>query len=193
MGSRGSFETRGDCGEKGPRDKKTMRNVTVTPKASCRGWVSVNGINGQRDEWAATRTKISAGRHRGVVVTDESWLFEGYDTKLDTEEEDEAGKDGNRDEEEDDWDWSWEKTTVGTSTAVTGLVAIGLTVYLIVRKRAAKVEENGETYIEGDNVAEIGRELYNIVELTEDGMNKMVKSLEIMAATMEELHEIKDA
>ena len=76
---------------------------------------------------------------------------------------------------------------------MTGLVAIGLTVYLIVRKRAAKVEENGETYIEGDNVAEIGRELYNIVELTEEGMNKMVKSLEIMAATMEELHEIKDA
>ena len=52
LGSKGAFETRAACGEPRTTDKKTMKNVTVTPKASCRGWVSINGMKGKRDEWA---------------------------------------------------------------------------------------------------------------------------------------------
>ena len=57
-------------------------------------------MNGKWDEWAATRTRVSAGKpgiSGGLVQTD-SWLYDAYKTEVD-EEDSEEDEEQEEDEE----------------------------------------------------------------------------------------------
>ena len=155
LGSKGSFEARSGCGETRTFYKETVKNTTVTPKTTCRGWISINNLGGRRDEWAASQVKVSAGQPgiRGVLVETGSWLFEAYKTE---EDEEEGGEEEAVVQEEEDWDWShveWEKATVGTGTTLTGVTVLATLAVMVWRRRTQRAKENekGDTYVTYDN------------------------------------------
>ena len=204
LGSKGSFEARSGCGETRTFYKETVKNTTVTPKTTCRGWISINNLGGRRDEWAASQVKVSAGQPgiRGVLVETGSWLFEAYKTE---EDEEEGGEEEAVVQEEEDWDWShveWEKATVGTGTTLTGVTVLATLAVMVWRRRTQRAKENekGDTYVTYDNNEDkttIGQEMEgkeekaapveSLAHMNLTHMNEMLMSLEKMAASMEEM------
>ena len=210
IGSGGAFVSRASCGE-AKELTLTLKNTSITPKHSCRGWASVNGLQGKRDEWAALKTTVSAGKPgvRGVLVYDNSWIFDAY-REVETEEEEEVGEEEEQEDEYQDWDWTWEeKTSVGTGTSsvVVGVLVAGVLVWRT-RGRRKKIEET--TYVNYRDVktndvgneeedeepelkeeALISKELGNISRLTEgimqagEGMNLMLHHINKMHEDLE--------
>ena len=204
LGSRGSFEASSTCGDSKKIFKETMVNRTITPKASCRGWASINGLGGTRDEWAATRTKISAGKPGisgvDIEMDSSSWLFEAY--KMIDEEDDDEEEDldeENEEPEEEDWDWSeLEKTSVGSAMSLVVIAALLGVVWKYGRKRT--VEEH-DTYVEykeemnemeSEDLNKLKDELDVIVNVIGEGMEQMIHSLETMCETAEQLEAVAD-
>ena len=69
--------------------------------------MSINGLYGKRDKWAALRTRVSA-RKPGVgemFVTEDSWIFDAYRGEIDVEAEEEEAE-GEEEVEEEDEDWT---------------------------------------------------------------------------------------
>ena len=138
------------CGESTNFQTRKVDNTSVVPKPTCRGWVSINGLKGKRDEWAASRTKISSGKPgvTGIYVETDSWLFQAFKEDLDVEE---AGADEEDEEDEENLgpeSWDEEKTAVGTSTTAAAILAMVVTGICIWRRRKG-VEERREsdTYV----------------------------------------------
>ena len=155
---------------------------------------------------------MSAGKPgvRGVLVYDNSWIFDAY-REVETEEEEEVGEEEEQEDEYQDWDWTWEeKTSVGTGTSsvVVGVLVAGVLVWRT-RGRRKKIEET--TYVnyrdvkindveneeedEGERElkeeAIISKELGNISRLTEgimqagEGMNLMLHHINKMHEDLE--------
>ena len=205
LGSKGSFEARSTCGDSRKIYKETLVNKTVTPKLSCYGWTSINGLKGTRDEWTSSKTRVSAGTSgiSGVhIESDSSWLFEAY-KMINGEDEDEDEEEDLDELEAEDWDWSLlEKTSVGSATslvAITALLVVGVLCWKKYGQKKNRMEQNtyedykqSSSEMEREDLDKLKDELdviktiNNIVTLTGEGMEQMVRSLETMCATMEE-------
>ena len=149
VGSRTEFRTTSRCGDSKQFLTNKVANISVIPKPTCRGWVSINGLNGKRDEWAATRTKVSSGRPglSGALVTTESWLFNAFDEELDQEEVAEE-EDEEQLGQESEWDWNVEKTAVGSSTSLVAVVTLTVLGIWIWRRRAGEESRRrSDTYV----------------------------------------------
>ena len=149
VGSRTEFRITSRCGESKQFLTNKVENTTVIPKPTCRGWISINGLNGKRDEWAATRTKVSSGKPglSGALVTTESWMFNAFDEELDQEEVAEE-EDEEQLGQESEWDWNVEKTAVGSSTTLVAGVALTVVGIWYWRRRAGEEgRKRSDTYV----------------------------------------------
>ena len=119
------------------------------------------------------------------------------------EDEDEDEKEDLDELEAEDWDWSLlEKTSVGSATslvAITALLVVGVLCWKKYGQKKTRMEQityedykQSSSEMEREDLDKLKDELdviktiNNIVTLTGEGMEQMVRSLETMCATMEE-------